>query len=85
MRHESCGAIAAAVQGGDNSPNLNTLVKYISNAIEQIGKSAPLESIVKENAKNSAKTLVKNSDIISSSLKEQGGRNSDGPLQLRNC
>ncbi len=72
MGHESCGAVGAAVQGGDNGPNLNTLVSYITPAVESEGKDAPLEQIVNKNAENSAATLVSQSDIISNAVKSDG-------------
>ena len=68
MGHESCGAVAAAVAGGDNGPNLNTLVGYIQPSVEKIGSEAELKSIVEENARHSSNELVTSSAIISNAV-----------------
>lgn len=64
MGHESCGAVAAAVAGGDNGPNLNTLVGYITPSVDKVGAESELADIVKENARHSAETLTADSSII---------------------
>ena len=38
--HESCGAVVAAIKGGDNGPNLNTLLGYVQPSIEKLGAGA---------------------------------------------
>lgn len=72
MGHQSCGAVGAAVQGGDNGPNLNKLVSYITPAVEALGKEAPLADIVHKNAENSAETLVSQSSIIGNAVTSDG-------------
>lgn len=67
MGHESCGAVAAAIAGGDNGANLNHLLGFISPVVEQ-NKGAEMPYVVKENAKTSAGTLIANSDIISGAV-----------------
>ena len=64
MGHESCGAVAAAVAGGDNGPNLNHLLGFISPVVEK-NQGADMPVVVKENAKSSAAGLSENSSIIS--------------------
>lgn len=71
MGHESCGAVGAAVAGGDNGPNLNKLVSYIQPAVDKLGSGAELADIVKDNANNSANTLVESSEIISNAVKNE--------------
>ena len=72
LGHQSCGAVGAAVAGGDNGPNLNTLVNYISPSVEKLGADADLADIVKENASHSVGDLVSKSDIISNSVSNNG-------------
>ena len=68
MGHESCGAVGAAVAGGDAGPNLNQLVGYIAPSVKKLGADAPLERIIKDNANNSAKTLLDQSEIIANAV-----------------
>ena len=63
LGHESCGAVTAAVNGGDNGPNLNHLVDHITDAV-QAGEGKELAEVIKINAANNAKTLASNSQII---------------------
>ncbi|WP_422358738.1 carbonic anhydrase [Reichenbachiella sp.] len=72
MGHQSCGAVGAAVAGGDNGPNLNKLVSYIQPAVEKLGKDADVADIIKENANVSASTLTSQSDIISNAVASDG-------------
>ena len=67
MGHESCGAVAAAIAGGDNGPNLNHLLGFISPVVEA-NQGADMPVVVNENAKSSAKGLVENSSIISDAV-----------------
>jgi carbonic anhydrase len=67
LGHESCGAVTAAVQGGDNGPNLNHLCDHISSAVS-MGEGKELAEIIKINAANNASDLVKNSSIISDAV-----------------
>jgi len=69
--HESCGAVAAAIAGGDNGPNLNTLLGYIQPSIDTAGMDE-LAAVVKENARHSAKQLIKNSEIFSNGVLSDG-------------
>jgi carbonic anhydrase len=72
MGHESCGAVGAAVAGGDAGPNLNQLLGYIAPSVKKLGADAPLDRIVKDNANTSAQTLVDQSEIIANAV-ESGG------------
>lgn len=62
LGHESCGAVSAAVGGGDNGHNLNHLLAHITPALG--GKN--VNAIVKKNAKLQAKDLAGRSEIIGS-------------------
>lgn len=67
MGHESCGAVGAAVAGGDNGYNLNHLLAQIEPAKSQAG-STEVNDIVKKNAELSAKDLYDRSAIISGAV-----------------
>ncbi|MBZ9629992.1 carbonic anhydrase [Salegentibacter sp. LM13S] len=64
MGHESCGAVTAAMSGGDNGYNLNHLVSHIAPAIAASGKDAPVNDVVKKNAQLTAEELKTRSTII---------------------
>lgn len=70
MGHESCGAVTAAINGGDAGPNLNHLISMIEPAVTQSDKSS-VNEVVKENARVNAKLLVDKSEIISGAVKEK--------------
>ncbi len=64
MGHESCGAVSAALGGGDNGYNLNHLLSHITPAIAACGEGASMESVVKKNAQLNAEELKNRSAII---------------------
>ena len=74
MGHESCGAVTAAVEGGDNGYNLNHLLSHITPALAAT-KGAPLADTVKKNAELTCKELQDRSPII-------GGAVKDGKLKI---
>lgn len=71
MGHESCGAVAAAISGGDNGTNLNHLLGFIAPVIQQ-NKGAETPVIIQKNAENTQNKLVENSDIISGAVANSG-------------
>ncbi len=71
LGHQSCGAVSAAVGGGDNGYNLNHLLSHITPAIAASGKGAEVSEIVKKNAKINAEELKNRSAIIKEAV-EQG-------------
>ena len=62
MAHESCGAVAAAIEGGDAGKNINTLLGYIQPVIGS-GDIA-VNEVARRNARQSADSLLSESDII---------------------
>lgn len=64
MGHQSCGAVTAAVGGGDNGYNINHLLAHITPAIQASGEGASITDIVKKNAELTAKDLSSRSAII---------------------
>jgi carbonic anhydrase len=61
MAHANCGAVAAAIKGGDAGKNLNHLLSYIQPAIDT---SEDVDVVARRNAALSAKTLEEQSDIL---------------------
>lgn len=64
LGHQSCGAVTAAIAGGDNGPNLNHLLGHIKPAIDASPAGAEVNDVVKKNAIMNAEALVANSKII---------------------
>ena len=64
LGHESCGAIKAAVDGGDCGHNLNHLLGHISPAINASEKNASVTDITKKNAQLTTQELMNQSSII---------------------
>jgi carbonic anhydrase len=75
LGHESCGAVTAALDGGDNGYNLNHLLAHITPAIHASGSSATITDVVKKNAELTAKQLEGRSSIISGAV-------NDGKLKI---
>lgn len=72
LGHESCGAVTAAIAGGDNGGNLNHLLSHISQAINDSGANAELQTVVKKNAEINANELIKKSTIIAEAVQNDG-------------
>ena len=66
--HSSCGAVQAAIDGGDLGYNLNLLLTHIKPAIEQT-PGGNIDEIIKKNAELNAEELVKRSAILSEAVK----------------
>ena len=64
LGHQSCGAVTAAVNGGDNGYNLNHLLAHIAPAIAASDKGASITDVVKTNASLTVKELLNRSSII---------------------
>ncbi len=64
LGHQSCGAVTAAVGGGDNGYNLNHLLSHIAPAIGAADSESSVNDIVKINAKLNAQELITRSKII---------------------
>lgn len=64
MGHEACGAVTAAVNGGDNGYNINQMLSHITPAINACGKGANIADVVKKNAQLVADDLMNRSNII---------------------
>lgn len=70
LGHESCGAVTAAVNGGDNGYSLNHLLSHITPALAASGEGATIAEVVKCNAKLNAEELVNRSSIIRNAVEK---------------
>lgn len=71
MGHEACGAVGAALKGGDNGHNLNQLVAHIQPALSAC-ESSDVNQVVKKNAELTAKELFTRSPIIQDAIEKRG-------------
>lgn len=72
LGHQSCGAVTAAVAGGDNGSNLNHLLGHISPSVNESEDGAEINDIVRKNAILNAEALVNNSTIIGDAVSSGG-------------
>ena len=63
MGHESCGAVTAALGGGDNGYNINHLLAHVTPAMAAVGGD-DVNAVVKKNAQLTATELAARSTII---------------------
>ena len=68
LGHQSCGAVTAAIAGGDNGDNLNHLLEHIAPAIAKSDKDAGINEVVKKNAKLTVIELFNKSSIIENAV-----------------
>ena len=68
MGHESCGAVTAAIGGGDNGYNINHLLAHITPAMAAAGDGAGVNDVVKKNAELTVAELSKRSPIIADAI-----------------
>jgi len=64
LGHQSCGAVTAALAGGDNGHNLNHLLAHVAPAIASAPDGASVNDVVKVNAHKNVEALSSRSDII---------------------
>lgn len=64
LGHQSCGAVTAAVSGGDNGYNLNHLLSHIAPALAASDMDADVNTVVKKNAELTVNELKSRSAII---------------------
>lgn len=68
LGHESCGAVTAAVQGGDNGYNLNHLLAHIGPAIHGSAENATVDEVIRKNALLTVNELMNRSVIIADAV-----------------
>jgi len=69
LGHQSCGAVTAAINGGDNGSNLNHLLSHITPALNATKPGATVNDVTKKNAELTARELTNRSEIIDNSVK----------------
>ena len=67
MGHESCGAITAALAGGDNGHNLNHLLNHVNPALNA-SEDKNVNSVVKTNAIMTGDQMKERSSIIAGAI-----------------
>jgi len=70
LGHQSCGAVTAAMSGGDNGYNLNHLLSHITPALNAVSADASVNEVVKKNAELTGKELAKRSSIIAGAVEK---------------
>ncbi|MEL6655184.1 MAG: carbonic anhydrase [Bacteroidota bacterium] len=70
LGHQSCGAVTAAIAGGDNGYNLNHLLSHVAPAIAASSEGAAVNDVVRTNAKLTVEELQGRSAIIDGAVKE---------------
>ncbi len=73
MGHDNCGAVAAAIAGGEISPSLDYLLEYIQPAVRSSDDPDP-DAVARRNVQVSAERLVTESDIIREAVANDGAR-----------
>lgn len=68
LGHQSCGAVGAALAGGDNGYNLNHLLSHLNPAIDAVEDKTDIAAVVKMNAKLNAAELSSRSKIIGAAV-----------------
>lgn len=68
MGHESCGAVTAAIGGGDNGYNINHLLSHITPALAGSSADDGVNDVVKKNAQMTVNELRSRSTIISDAI-----------------
>ena len=63
LGHESCGAVTAAIGGGDNGHNLNHLLAHVAPAIAK-SEDKSVNAVVKKNAEMTCEEMVHRSPIM---------------------
>lgn len=64
MGHQNCGAVTAAIGGGDNGYNINHLLAHVTPAMTAAGEGADVNAVVKKNAELTVTELSARSSII---------------------
>lgn len=70
LGHQACGAVTAAMNGGDNGHNLNHLLSHITPALAASPEGASVTDVVKVNASLTAKELLTRSSIIRNAVEK---------------
>ncbi len=75
LGHESCGAVTAAIGGGDNGYNLNHLLAHVTPAVSACEDGCDVNTVVRKNAQLTVAELACRSNIIGKAV-------ADGKLKV---
>ena len=68
LGHQNCGAVTAAIKGGNNGYNLNHLLAHILPALEATPKNANVDEVSRKNTSLTVNELTLRSDIIAKAV-----------------
>lgn len=68
LGHQNCGAVTAALKGGDNGDNLNHLLAHITPAINACSANAEVNDVAKKNVELTVNNLKDRSSIIAGAV-----------------
>ena len=68
LGHQNCGAVTAALAGGDNGYNLNHLLSHITPAMAASKEGATVDDVTKKNAELTVGELKNRSEIIKNAI-----------------
>lgn len=70
LGHENCGAVTAAIKGGDYGYNLNHLLAHLSSSVSAADQNASVNEVVKKNVKHTVSELMSRSSTIANAIKK---------------
>ena len=73
LAHENCGAVGAALEGGDAGKNLNQLLEHIRPAVQASG-DGDVNAVARRSARLNADRLTTESEILSEATLHDGLR-----------
>jgi carbonic anhydrase len=71
LGHQNCGAVTAAIAGGDNGHNLNHLLSHLTPALAASKKGATVDEVAKINAELTVWELINRSEIINNAIDKE--------------
>ncbi len=73
LAHESCGAVGAALEGGDAGVNLNRVLEHITPAV-QASPESDVDAVARLNAQLNARRLTSESEVLREAADRDGLR-----------
>ena len=73
LAHESCGAVGAALEGGDAGVNLNRVLEHITPAV-QASPESDVDAVARLNAQLNARRLTSESEVLREAADQDGLR-----------
>ena len=70
LGHDNCGAIAAAIEGGDGGKNINHLLSHIMPVLNSV-EDKSVNNVARENTKYVVEQIVNNSEIVKNAVNKE--------------